>query len=130
MSKKPEQNRNIERIFSLIKSINTQIDCYSGENKKSINVSDIFYIEDINKKTVVYCENEKYETDTDFLKLYEKLSGSGFVKINNLCILNINKLEKISLLKNSKIEAFLINGKSLFITSKHLDQIKRFLLET
>ena len=33
-----------------------------NKTKREVNVSDIFYIESIDKSAVVYCEKEKYKT--------------------------------------------------------------------
>ena len=41
----PVKNKIVERIVSLIKSVDTQIECYSDDIVKLVNVSDIYYIE-------------------------------------------------------------------------------------
>jgi DNA-binding LytR/AlgR family response regulator len=126
----PAKNKTVERIVSLIKSAGTQIECYSDDSVKMINVSDIYYIESVDKKTVVFCESENYQFKGRLYQLYEKLSGSGFVQISKYCIININKLEKITPMVNSHLDAVLSNGKCLYVTRKYLADIKRILLET
>jgi len=125
----PEKNKTVSRIVSLIKSTCTQIECYADESIKMVNASDIFYIESIDKKTVVFCENENLSVRERLYQIYEKLSGSGFVQISKYCILNINKLERITPLSNSHLEAVLSNGKSLYVTRKYLAGIKQILQE-
>ena len=64
----PAKTKVVERIVSLIKSVDTQIECYSDDIVKLVNVSDIYYIESVDGKTVVCCEKEKYivkPNDTD-----------------------------------------------------------------
>jgi len=125
----PVKNKTLERIVSLIKSVDTQIECYSDDIVKSVNVSDIYYIESIDRKTVVFCENESYQVKGRLYQILEKLADNGFVQISKYCVLNINKLEKIRSLANSHLEALLSNGKCLYVTRKYLSGIQRILLE-
>ena len=125
----PEKNRTVDRIISFINSVGTQIECYSETGVKRVNISDIYYIESIDKATAVFCENENYRTKYRLYQLYEELADKGFVQISKYCILNMNKMEKIKPLLNSRVEAILSNGKRLFITRKYRFEVKRKLQE-
>ena len=125
----PAKNKTVERIVSLLKSVDTQIECYSGDIVKPVNVSDIFYIESVNRKTVVCCEKEKYFIKSRLYQIYEKLRDNGFIQISKYCVLNINKLEKFKPLDNNRLEAVLTNGVNLCITRKYISGIKQILRE-
>jgi DNA-binding LytR/AlgR family response regulator len=127
--KYPHDNKTIDRLVSLIKLVDIQLTCYIDDEIKNINASDIFYIESVDKKTIVFCENDIFYVKGRLYQIYEKLKSAGFVQINKYCILNINKLEKVKTLENSHLEAILSNGKSLYITRKYLSDIKRILQE-
>jgi acetolactate synthase small subunit len=43
----PVKNKIVERIASFIKSVDTQIECYSDDIVKLVNVSDIMYYQKI-----------------------------------------------------------------------------------
>jgi len=125
----PVKNKTIERVVSLIKSLDKQIECYSDDTLKKINVSDIYYIESIDKKTFVFCEKGSYQIKKRLYQVYEELADNGFVQVSKYCILNINKLEEITPLVNSHMEAVLSNGKCLYVTRKYLAGIKQMLKE-
>ena len=125
----PVKNKTVERIVSLIKSLDQQIECYADDSIKRVSASDIYYIESIDKKTVVFCEKENYQNRKRLYQVYEELADNGFVQISKYCILNINKLEKITPLVNSHMEAVLSNGKCLYVTRKYLAGIKQKLKE-
>ena len=127
--KYPRKNKIIEKLISVINSIDIQITCYSDDELIIVNASDIYYIESVDKKTIICCENKSYLFKDRLYKIYEKLTPAGFVQINKYCIVNINKLEKVKTLENSHLEAILSNGKSLYITRKYLADIKRILQE-
>ena len=125
----PVKNKTVDRIVSLIRSVDKQIECYSGDSIQRVNVSDIYYIESIDKKTVVFCERENYQSRKRLYQVHEELADNGLVQISKYCILNINKLERITPLLNSHMEAVLSNGKYLYVTRKYLAGIKQALKE-
>jgi len=125
----PVKNKIVERIVSLIKSVDAQIECYSDDIVKLVNVSDIYYIESIDKKTLVFCEKGNYQIKKRLYQIYDELADNGFVQISKYCIMNMNKLEEIKPLANSHLEAVLSNGKCLYVTRKYLANIKRHLQE-
>jgi DNA-binding LytR/AlgR family response regulator len=127
--KYPVKNKTVERIVSLIKSVDTQIECYSDDIVKLVNVSDIFYIESVDGKTIICCEKENYIIKSRLYQIYEKLKENGFIQISKYCILNINKLDKFRPLGNNRLEAVLSNGVYLCITRKYISGIKQILRE-
>ena len=125
----PVKNKIVERIASFIKSVDTQIECYSDDIVKLVNVSDIYYIESVDGKTIVCCEKEKYIVKSRLYQIYEKLRDNGFIQISKYCVLNINKLDKVKPLDNNRLEAVLSNGVYLCITRKYIPGIKQVLKE-
>jgi len=125
----PVKNKIVERIASFIKSVDTQIECYSDDIVKLVNVSDIYYIESVDGKTIVCCEKEKYIVKSRLYQIYEKLRDNGFIQISKYCVLNINKLDKFRPLDNNRLEAVLSNGVYLCITRKYIPGIKQILKE-
>jgi len=125
----PVKNKILERIVSLIKSVDAQIECYSDDSVKPVNVSDIHYIESVDGKTIVCCENENYLNKSRLYQIYEKLKDNGFIQISKYCVLNINKLDKFRPLENNRLEAVLSNGACLCITRKYISGIKQILRE-
>ncbi|MCL2722661.1 MAG: LytTR family transcriptional regulator [Treponema sp.] len=125
----PVMNKTVNRIVSLVKSADTQVECYIDDSLKLINVSEVYYIESIDKKTIVFDEKQGYYNKNRLYQLYEKLANKGFVQISKYCIVNINKLEKIKTLANSHLKAELSNGKCLYVTRKYLENIRLLLKE-
>ena len=123
----PVKTTIVERLISLLKSVDEKIQYYAEDSLKPVNVSDIFYIESVDKNAVVYCEKENYKTRFRLYQLNEKLKGKGFVQISKYCILNTAKLEQIKPLFNSRMEAILSNGSRVDITRKYLAGIKQVL---
>lgn len=124
-----KMNQEITHLVSLIRSIDTKILCNSETGEKIVKASDVFYIESVDKKTYIYCEKDVYRTELRLYQLMEMLSELEFVQINKSCILNINVLDTIRALFNSRMEATLKNGERLYVTRKYLNGIKQKLRE-
>jgi len=125
----PEKNKTVDNIISFLNSMDEKIDCYQESRLKKINISDIYHIESVDKIAVVYCENDNYRTKYRLYQLYEKISGKGFVQISKYCILNINKLDSIKSLFNSRMEVTLKNGKRLYVNRNYIDEMEKKLME-
>lgn len=117
-------NEEIERILSLLKSAAKKIKCVGGGREKLVSISDIYYIESVDKKTFVYCEKDVYRTDLRLYQLLEKLAEHDFVQISKSCILNTNMLDSIKRLTNSRMEAIFKNSEKLHVNRKYLSGIK------
>lgn len=125
--KYPAKNRQVNRIINFLKSFDMQIRCDIDNEERMINILDIYYIESVDKKTYVYLEKTVYHTDFRLYQLNDKLRESGFVQVSKSCVLNINVLESIKPLFNSRMEATLKNGEKVNINRKYLNGVKEAL---
>ena len=125
--KHSNNDREVERIVSLIQSADRRINCDVNGTEKLVNISDIYYIESVDKKTFIYCEKAVFHTDLRLCQLLEILINLDFVQISKSCILNLNMLDSFKPLLNSRMEATLKNGERLFVTRKYLAKIKQEL---
>lgn len=125
--KYPNMTREVAHIVSLIQAADKRIKCNAEGNEKLVDISDIYYIESVDKRTFVYCEQVVYRTELRLYQLLEILTKIGFVQISKSCILNLNVLDSLKPLINSRMEATLKNGERLFVTRKYLAKIKQEL---
>lgn len=121
------EDGKVKRIVSFLRSVEMQIKCDIDNTEKMIGVADIFYIESVDKKTFVYLEKSVYHTDHRLYQLMDDLREYGFVQISKSCILNINVLDSIKPLFNSRMEALLKNGEKVYINRGYLSQVKEAL---
>ncbi len=125
--KYPQKDKQVNRIIDFLQSFDMQIKCAGDNTEQMINILDIYYIESVDKKTFVYLENAVYRTDFRLYQLKDKLRAYGFVQISKSCILNINTLESIRPLFNSRMEATLKNGEKVNINRNYLNGVKNAL---
>ena len=124
-----KKDKTVKRIASLINSVDIQIPCVFNDDIKIISASDIYYIENVDDKTIVHCEKDNYVLKKRLYQIYDVLKNTGFTQINKYCILNFRMLVRIVPKKNSHLEAVLKNEKHLIVTRKYLAEIKQRLRE-
>jgi DNA-binding LytR/AlgR family response regulator len=122
-------NNTVKRLISLVKSVECTVKCNLDQREIWVNVSDIYYIESVDKKTFVYCQKDVYRTEYRLYQLIDELGPSGFVQISKACLVNINVLESIRPLLNSRLEATLSNEERIYVTRKYVSAVKAKLQE-
>ena len=125
--KYPRKDRRVNQIINFLQSFDMQIKCADDHAERMINIPDIYYAESVDKKTFVYLENAVYRTDFRLYQLKSRLQAYGFVQISRSCILNINVLDSIRPLFNSRMEATLKNGEKVHINRRYLNEVKKAL---
>lgn len=126
----PQMNKIVARIEAAVKSVDSIVSC-SDENGQTlfVAVSEVFYIESVDKRTFVYTKDKVYRTDLPLYLLAEKLYTFGFEQISKSCVLNVNVMTSVRPLFNSKMEALLTNGEKVHISRKYIPAIKKRLEE-
>lgn len=122
-----QKNKQVNRIIDFLQSFDMQIKCDFENTERMVNILDIYYIESVDKKTFVYLEKAVYHTDFRLYQLKNKLQEYSFVQVSKSCILNINALESIKPLFNSRMEATLKNGEKVYINRNYLNDVKKAL---
>lgn len=123
----PELNQTVKRLVQAVRAVDNRVKCKLDQKEVWLNASGIYYIESIDKKTFVYAEKEVYRCELRLYQLAEQLSASGFVQISKSCLLNMNYLEELRTLANSRLEATLTNGERVNVGRRYLNDIRNRL---
>lgn len=116
----------------LIKRIEALDFMVSGSSKGKVfqvHISDIYYMESVERKTFLYTEDEIYMTDKKLYELEEALKDTGIIRISKSCLMNMDMLYSIRQLMNSQLEATLLNGEKLIVARTYLKNIKNMIKE-
>lgn len=123
-----EMTATVKRVADFVRSVDQTIPCKKDEEDYYVSVSDIYYVESVDKKAFVYCETDVFQSNFRLYELETMLSNAGFVRVSKSTILNIEKLKGVKTLVNSRLEAMLSNGESICVTRKYLKDIREALL--
>lgn len=123
-----EMTASVKRVSDFVRYVDQTILCKKDNEEYAIPVSDIYYVESVDKKTFVYCKTEVFQSNYKLYELENMLPHTGFVRVSKSTILNIEILKGVKTLVNSKLEAILSNGESVCVTRKYLKDIREALL--
>ena len=124
----PEISETVKRIEHAVKSVDNAVRCLDDNgNICFVRVSDIFYIESVEKQVFIYTKEKVYRAELQLYQFAERLYSFGFEQISKSCILNINVLVSVKPIFNSKMEALLENGEKVLISRNFIPAIKKRL---
>lgn len=125
----PILDRKTKRLIQKIEALDFVVSGNSNGKVFQVPISDIYYIEAVERKTFLYAKDEVYMTDKKLYELEEMFRETGIIRISKSCLMNIDMLDSIKQLMNSQLEATLVNGEKLIVARTFLKSIKNILKE-
>lgn len=125
--KYPELDAQVTAIVTKLESLNHYV--FGNDNGRvfRIHIYDIYYIESVDKKTFIYTKNQVFRSELKLYNLAQELETYEFIQVSKSCILNLNVLESVESLYNSKMQATLENQEKITISRTYLQAIKSAL---
>ena len=121
----PEYDQTVERLVNKIKNLSISFTGKADGKTFSIDISDIYYIENIERKIFLYSKKDIYRFDGNMTDIDQAIVDTDLVRISRTCFMNVSHLREIMQMKNSHLEAVLDNGEKLIVSRKYLKDIKK-----
>lgn len=121
----PEWNSSVERLIDKISKADLTFTGKADDRTVSIGISDIYYIENVERKIFLYTDKEVFRYDRSMTDIESVVSGTELVRISRTCIMNTAHLKEIRQIRNSHLEAVMDNDEKLIVSRKYLPDIKR-----
>lgn len=121
----PQWNESVEGLVRKISKMDLTLTGKSEEKSVNVSISDIYYIENVERKLFLYTGEEVYRFDGTASDLENDIYETGLVRISRTCIMNTEHLKEIRQIKNSHLEAIMDNDEKLIVSRKYLADIKR-----
>ena len=123
----PKITQEIEKMIALMRMINMQIGVRHNDETYLLDIEKILYIDTVDRKILVYTEDEIYESD---LKLYEiemELVERDFLRVSKQTIVNLRKVKSLRAEFDRKIRLTLQNGEQIIVSRMYSDEPRRKL---
>ena len=121
----PEYDRSVDNLISKIKNMSISFTGKSDGKTVSIDISDIYYIENVERKIFLYSKKDVFRYDGTMSDIEAAINDTDLVRISRTCFMNVSHLKEIMQIKNSHLEAVLDNGEKLIVSRKYLKDIKK-----
>ena len=89
-------------------------------------LTQIYYIESVDKRTYIYTKGDCYESRERLYELEAKL-GMYYVRISKSMIVNLRKIQNVSAEPGGRMVAVLLNGERVIISRSYVKEMKRRL---
>ncbi len=123
----PSLTPEVEKIISLMRMMDMQIAVKKGEETVLLDVSEILYIEAVERNTFIYTEKETYESSLKLYEFEQQLSEKDFIRISKQSILNLRKVKSLRSDINRKIRVTLINDEQIIVSRMYSDELRNRL---
>ena len=121
----PEYDQTVERLVNKIKNLSVSFTGKADGKTFSIDISDIYYIENVERKIFLYSKKDVYRFDGNMTDIDSAITDTDLVRISRTCFMNVSHLREIMQMKNSHLDAVLDNGEKLIVSRKYLKDIKK-----
>ncbi|MBO6007946.1 MAG: LytTR family transcriptional regulator DNA-binding domain-containing protein [Lachnospiraceae bacterium] len=121
----PEWNDSVESLVRKIGRMDISFVGKTEEGSVSIGISDVYYIENVERKLFIYTEGDVYRFDGSMSDIESRIEDTALVRISRTCIMNTDHLKEIRQIRNSHLEAVMDHDEKLIVSRKYLPDIKR-----
>lgn len=121
-----EKTADILNAIDLLENGSGGVTVTKDRNTYFCKLTQIYYIESVDKHTYVYTKGECYESRDRLYELEEKL-GMYYVRISKSMIVNMRKIRNVSAEPGGRMIAVLLNEERVVISRSYVKEIKRRL---
>ncbi len=121
-----EKTADVLSAMDLLENGSGGVAVTKDRNTFFCRLTQIYYIESVDKRTYVYTRDDCYESRDRLYELEEKL-GPWIVRISKAMIVNLRKIRNVSAEPGGRMVAVLLNGERVIISRSYVKEIKRRL---
>lgn len=117
----------IEKILATLRILNQQMMVTKESETHILDVSEIIYVEAIDRKTFVYTQKDIYESKLKLYEMEEKLMQCGFFRVSKSCLIQLKYIKSLKNDVDRKIRLTLKSGEQIMVSRQYADEMKRRL---
>lgn len=117
----------IEKIIATLRILERQLLVNKDGETYPLDVSQIVYIESVERKTFVYTAKDVYESKLKLYEMEEQLCQCGFFRTGKSCIVQLRKIKSLKNDVERKLRLTLENGEQIIVSRQYADALKKRL---
>ena len=122
-----EVTAETERLQRYISRFDERITGASNGQTHNIEISQILYIESVDKKTFLYTSGSVYQADKRLYELEELLDEKTFFRCSKSVIVNLDKITSLRPEVTRNIRATMENGEVIVISRRYATALKKLI---
>lgn len=117
----------IEKILAMLRMLDQQLMAVKGDEAYILEVSEIVYMESVDRKTFVYTCDDYFESKLKLYELEQQLCEYGFFRASKSCVVQLKYIRSLKADINRKIRITLENGEQIVVSRQYAEELKRKL---
>lgn len=118
---------DVERILTMLRMMNQQLMAKKNEETYLLDISQVIYIESVDRKCFVYTSDEMYESDFRLYELEQQLEEYGFFRVSKSFLIHLQKVHSLKAEINRKIRITMSNGEQIIASRQYAEELKKRL---
>jgi len=117
----------MEKLLAMLHILDRKFAVKKGEETCFLDVSEVVYIESVDRRSFLYTKGEVYESDLKLYELERQLESCGFFRANKSCLIQLKYIKSLRADINRRIKVTLENGEQLIVSRQYAEELKRRL---
>lgn len=124
-----EENEEVKNIRDFLKTYHTKIKGMKDNTLYMLDISQILYIDTVDKHTFLYTKEEVYESTLKLYQLEALLANFDFFRAGKSLIINFSQINAIKPDFGGRLQVIMLNQEKLLISRQYAYTIKERLGE-
>ena len=117
----------LQRMIAMMRILDKKFAASRDGETFLLDVSEIIYVEAIDRKTFVYTKDGVYESGLRLYELEQQLEEYGFCRVSKSCLVQLRAVRSLKSDINRRIRVTLDNGEVIIASRQYADEIKKKL---
>lgn len=122
-----ELTPELSRVLAMLRLPERQLAAVREGETYLLDVTEVIYIESVERKTFVYTKDGVYESGLKLYELEEQLEAWGFLRVSKSCLVRLSAVRSLRSDINRRIRVTLDNGEVIIASRQYADGIKKRL---
>lgn len=114
----------IEKMLAAIRMLDKQLTVMREKETCFLDITQVLYIESVDRKTFVYTGQEVYESDFRLYELEAQLEGFGFLRANKSCLIQLKCIKSLKADIDRRIRVTMENGEQIIVSRQYAESLK------
>ena len=117
----------IEKLMETLRMMDRQLTARKNGEIYLLDISEVIYIESVERKCFVYTSTEVYESDFRLYELEGQLEAFGFLRVSKSFLIHLRSVQSLKADINRKIRITMSNGEQIIASRQYADELKKRL---
>lgn len=118
---------DVEKLLATLRMMDSQLTGKKDGEIYLLDVSQVIYIESVERKCFLYTSDEVYESDFPLYELERQLERYGFLRVSRSFLIHLRSIQSLRADINRKIRITMSNGEQIMASRQYAEQLKKRL---